>query len=317
MLTKNCNVVYGNLIECLKKNKRGRFWEKARARMLRHGDPVVRISMDGALLDMRLSHNLPIYYYAHRKYDRLLPEICSFMQNNDGKMKLMDVGANIGDTAALVAGKASGDILCVEGMPDFLPLLRVNANRLTNCHIEIADVFCSNENGVADYYEQQSVSGTAKLVKSDASDSKTVFTTLDRLVERFPNFKDANILKIDTDGFEAAVIEGGRQFLKTSKSVVYFEFLPADIAGYGGNPSAEEKILPLLHELGYGSALFYDNFGNFRFLLENMADAERIRQAVERIDCKDIYYYDVLVISRENEAHDKLLEHLVKSMGNG
>lgn len=278
--------------------------------IVRHWDPVVQMDLDGVHLSMYLSHNLPLYYAENRRYDRLLPEICSFLQKNEGKMRLIDIGANIGDTASLVDRMASGDILCVEGMSDFLPLLRANTAKLRNCHVQIAEVFCSDETGTRIEYEGQRVHGTASLVKINSNNSEMKFMTLDDIVAIYPTFKDANILKIDTDGFEVEVINGGTNFIRESRPVIYFEFLPSKVDSRQDG-FIEEGIFSTLHRLGYRRAIFYDNFGKMCKVMDDISNSNQIKKIVKNIDLKSIYYYDVLAIHDLNKVHNLLFEGLL------
>lgn len=57
-----------------------------------------------------------------------------------------------------------------------------------------------------------------------------------------------NVIKIDVEGAELAVLEGGRQLLSQARPVLIFEHVPATAALYGDAPDAMWKLLV---ELGY------------------------------------------------------------------
>jgi hypothetical protein len=74
------------------------------------GDPVVRKTVRGIELLMRDSHNLPRYVDQHPLYDTALPAFVRLLVEELGRpIFIVDVGANIGDTAALVAAAAGAD----------------------------------------------------------------------------------------------------------------------------------------------------------------------------------------------------------------
>jgi FkbM family methyltransferase len=303
--------VYKNLIKCLESGSSLDLWNELRKCILRYCDPEISVFVDGISLDMNLSHKFPICYTKYKKSDRLLPELCSALKNTENKMKLIDIGANIGDTAALVDKNASGDILCVEGTSEFLPLLHINTGRLKNCRVQIADVFCSDENKTTSCYKKElSTDGTAKLIRTDAEEQEAILASLDKLTEDFSYFRDANILKIDTDGFEIPVIRGGIKFLTNAKPIIFFEFFPSDFINFSKNESAEEAIFPVLHNIGYKKALFYDNYGNLRNIIEDISYTQEIKRIIKRIDSRNIYYYDVLTVHKDNKIHNTIFDNL-------
>jgi hypothetical protein len=70
---------------------------------------------------MNMSHMLPIYQSVHILYDSALPRICKYLENKNNKIFIVDMGANIGDTVAMIQSEISdySKILCVEGSESF------------------------------------------------------------------------------------------------------------------------------------------------------------------------------------------------------
>src|SRR5271156_3496303 len=62
------------------------------------------------------------YYVGHRLYDRFLPVLCRHLPNG----WIVDVGANVGDTAVGIARETSNPILSVEASAEFYALLERN-----------------------------------------------------------------------------------------------------------------------------------------------------------------------------------------------
>jgi FkbM family methyltransferase len=256
---------------------------------------------------MNLSHNLPLYYVDNPNYDRVLPKICKYLHIHDGKMKLIDVGANIGDTAAFVAAVTEGHILCVEGSPYFVSLLYENIKHIKNCHIEVDVAFCSDKDGIA-VYKNLYEGGTSKLIRIEDANKKYAVKTLNAIIKGHPIFQDANILKIDTDGFELEVLQGGMEFITAATPVIYFEFAP-DILQNADKYEVINKIFPMCYEIGYENSLFYDNFGNVQSVVKT-DDMAHILEMVSKIDREKIYYYDILVVHKDKENHRNLISYL-------
>jgi len=173
------------------------------------------------------SHLFPTYYKNEPFYDRALPRICQYIKDKDGYLKLIDIGANIGDTIALVRKQVSGEFLAIEGEKNFLKLLEKNIKLYKNSYVEIEKSFCGIDK--RQNYTIKSQHGTASLTTGEDKSKKIKkipLKSLDNILKEHPKFKDANILKIDTDGFEINVLKGSINFLKNFKPVLYFEYTP-------------------------------------------------------------------------------------------
>jgi FkbM family methyltransferase len=266
------------------------------------------MNMDGILLKLNLSHNLPLYYTENQNYDRALPKICKYLHAHDGKMKLIDIGANIGDTAAFVDNMTQGYVLCIEGSPYFISLLSENIKYFKNCHVEIDGVFCGNKDGVVNYTNLYD-SGTSKLIKSEDSNKNYTVKTLNTIIKDHPAFRDSNILKIDTDGFEFEVLQGGIEFITTATQVIFFELSFDDLENTGQHEIIK-NIFSTFNKIGYEDSLFYDNFGNAREIVKT-GNMEHILGMISKIDRKKIYYYDILVIHKDKLSHRDLIPCLL------
>ena len=96
---------------------------------------TIRRRIHGAEMLLPLSHALPRYVGAHPMYDSVLPSFSKFLasRKSSGKLTIVDVGANIGDTVRLVAAALeplSAKFICVEADDAYLALLRRNTEAL-------------------------------------------------------------------------------------------------------------------------------------------------------------------------------------------
>jgi FkbM family methyltransferase len=286
------------------------FWHYLRARVLKFWDPVILVQFGDVQMDLHLSHNLPLYYCKYKSYDRLLPELCSYLEMHEGDMTLIDVGANIGDTAALVDARSSGRILCIEGDEEFFPLLESNVKKLNKSRIAIAKSFCSDGIASDGNYVVNTSCGTSHLVKVDDIHNSVSLKSLDTILAEFSEFRNANILKIDTDGFEPRVLKGAQRYLSEAKPLVFFEFTPQGSPAELVSLSPEEDSFEILSSLGYERALFYNNFGTLCKEVK-VSDAASIEDLISKIDLKDIFYYDILCCHKDKKIHNNLLDMLV------
>ncbi len=255
-------------------------------------DPIVEKKIGERFMQIRASHKLPTYYTGSASYDRALPRISEEINQIDGYLTMIDIGANIGDTVFLVTDRISGTFLCVEGDEDFLPLLRTNTSRVTDSKIVIEGSYCGEESRKNKKLEVHREHGTARIVpglKTDTHNGVRI-KSLDRMIDEHVSFDKANLLKIDTDGFDFSVLKSGKNFLKETKPVIYFEFDPEL---YSVTDTEPLDVFDYLHKNGYHDALFYDNYG-IPVKIIDLSDQKELKRLIGDIDKKTVYYYDVL-----------------------
>jgi FkbM family methyltransferase len=239
---------------------------------------------------MRLSHKNLFYYAYYPWYDRALPRICKQLQNIDKVLSVIDVGANIGDTAALISENINNaSILCIEGNEKILPFLKHNTSNIKNNTVVIEPQFCVNK-AINNQFMVEMQNGTAQLVKN--TESKIQADTLDNMLMKYPCFQSVNMLKIDTDGFEIMVLEGAKKLLE-QHPMVYFEFTPD---AYCKNEQDPMELIELLISFNYTKALFYTNFG-VPVTMIDLINKMALSELIDQIDNVHIYYYDILTVS--------------------
>lgn len=271
-------------------------------------DPLIKVKIGEKKIFMNVSHSLPVYYYKFLNYDRALPRICKKLKETDLNLSVIDVGANIGDTISLITDIVSGNFLCIEGDEQYIPVLKKNIKLMNESNIiNIEEVYCGENN--LDNLEVDRTNGTAKIIKNkEINDKSDLITnkirTLDDILENNLNFKNSNLLKIDTDGFEIDVLKSGAKFIKNKKPLLYFEFTPQF---YEDNGQDYKTIFDILIFNGYDKALFYNNFG-VAIGIFDINDIDCMDDLVKNINKKDIYYYDILTCHHDNINHFNILK---------
>jgi FkbM family methyltransferase len=208
---------------------------------------------------------------------------------------VIDVGANIGDTAALLSENVdNAHILCIEGNEKILPFLKHNTSHIKNNTIIIEPQFCVNT-AINNQFAVEMQNGTAQLVES--AESRVLADTLDNMLMKYPGFQKANMLKIDTDGFEIMVLEGAKLLLE-QHPMVYFEFTPEE---YRKHDQDYVQLIQLLISFNYTNALFYTNFG-IPVAMIDLTNKEALSELVAQIDSVHLFYYDILTVSDDTYA---------------
>jgi FkbM family methyltransferase len=168
------------------------------------GDPPCTMNIHGKLLHLPLSHALPSYLDELPFYDTLPGRLSDFLYRRYGALKCVDVGANIGDSIAAFSSHESEMFLAIEPNPNFSRYLRRNFGASKN--VRIVETICSSSN-LTDSYEISELSGTASINRTE-NGTQMLTSTLDSIIVDNPEFLDLNVLKIDTDGHDFAVIDG-------------------------------------------------------------------------------------------------------------
>ena len=265
-----------------------------RALLVRAGDPIVAVQVERSELLMNISHPLPVYMACAPLYDRALPRIAAAVRRGHGRLTVIDVGANIGDSAALIAETVPDvEILCIEGSATYFPLLTANVERL-RLRAECVRSYCGDGTPVRMAPSERG--GTGRLLPG--GDAVLPTATLDDLIAARPRFTSPHLLKVDTDGFDYRVLRGARGILGDARPLVYFELDPSFLRETGEDPLS---IFPMLASLGYAQGLLYGNLGQCLGPFA-LADLAFLQSSFERIDGRHIHYFDVLAFPTSEEA---------------
>lgn len=213
---------------------------EARALLLRRGDPLVRYPIGEIELELPLSHELPFYRKDHPQYSANVGRIAKELGG-----PVVDIGANVGDTAAIIRNETDVPILCIEGDDRFFAILRRNASRFEP-PIELEHAFV----GAPAHGLVERGRGTARLVPGQGT---LPVKSLTRILEEHPRFAESALVKIDTDGFDVPIVLAELDLLARFKPVLFFEYDPH----LGADPAVFER----LREIGYTRADVYENTG--------------------------------------------------------
>jgi FkbM family methyltransferase len=171
------------------------------------------------LIQLGLSHNLPIYQSVNPFYDRFLPHFASYLSS--GKV-VIDVGANVGDTLfGMFSNNPNLEYVCIEADKEFFDDLKVNYQNLskeiskTKIHLinkfigdALTDVYLDGDNG------------TKKAIIGGDIKSESLDDVLDNLI----NIEDIVLIKTDVDGFDYDVLRSAYSSIK-HKPYLFFECL--------------------------------------------------------------------------------------------
>jgi FkbM family methyltransferase len=128
------------------------------------------------------------------------------------RVRFIDVGTNIGDTVCLVESYSPGKCtyLCIEPDGSFLEFCRQNTANIKGVTLLQAVV---DEGDSKPFTLLHHTPGTA-FAQQEISDGALYSATLDRLAADFVSSNaGVDIIKIDTDGFDARVLRSAKGLL--------------------------------------------------------------------------------------------------------
>jgi len=236
---------------------------RARYRLLRGirrlrlslSDPPVNFSLGAHRLRVPLSHELPFYKRRLPDYALNLGKVSLHARCKYPDLTMIDVGANVGDSVAIVRNYSDRPIFCLEGEPRFFQLLQENTRHLPA--VEIEQTFIG---AVGDHVSSVSAGRGNARVRLGSAPSRANICTLSEALSRHPRFASAKLLKIDAEGFDCRIIAAEAEFLHRAKPVLFFEYDPksCELVGQEAFP-----VFAQLSSLGYSTVVIYQNVGRY------------------------------------------------------
>ena len=263
-------------------------------------DPLVELKVGNQTIKTPLSHQLRKNVVIYPDYNFNLPRIIKYASGFVRDIKIIDIGANIGDTVAFIKNSSDAPILCIDGDEKYLRLLKENVsvyNNISICHALVGSE--TKESNIKLVTER----GTAYVTES----TEVIKTrSLQNILEEFSDFKDSKVLKVDTDGYDTLILRGCQGYLEKVKPILFFEFDPFLITNNNDNPF---DFILYLKACGYRYLMFYVNTGDFLFSCD-IEQKEIISQVIHYFSGRKIdSFADICAFS---EADQNIYEFSVK-----
>jgi FkbM family methyltransferase len=238
-------------------------------------------------------HPIEEYLNAHKFYSRNLARIAKLMERKYPRFSIVDVGANIGDTIALLRSAGVNQLVySIEGDPLYFEIMKLNLPQFKNAEIFLA--LLGEENKTEQLYINKS-EGTGKVATSS---SHIQIEKLDDIAIKH-QFEGIKLLKTDTDGFDLKIIRGSFEIIKAQQPVLFFEYDAVFLEEQNENGV---DIFLQLKLLGYNKALFYDNYGKLLLSLtiDNTATILQLYSYMKKREGA-FEYFDVCVFHEKDD----------------
>ncbi len=248
ILNSNSNNIFGKIKEKILLNMRDRF--------MKNNHSLIKVELAGRIIQLPFSHNLQINKKFLPLYGENIGRIADYLHEEFKDLKVIDIGANVGDTVYIVKEKVDVPILCIEGDNFYFKILTENISQWENVIAE--KVFIGDKAQSTGSYS--SSMGSGRIIENKNSESNIKFEDLPAIIARYPEFKYSKFLKIDTDGFDGRIIKSSIDYLKNAKPIIFFEYDPYLLHQLNDDGLS---IFKTLLEIDYDTAIFYDNSGDY------------------------------------------------------
>jgi len=218
-------------------------------------DTLVRYDVYGRTIQLPVSSPLPSAMTRRPRPNENLQRLAAIVANTYPGSSMIDIGANIGDTALAMRWAADRPILCVEGSSYYSNLCEQNLQGIKG--ITVVNAFVDTETGTtAASIVENGGSGRAFFSEGSGA-ARTV--SLAELASTY-GYLNAKLVKIDCDGFDGRIIQGALPWIRETRPTLFWECELTGDAVVGG---PGRRLFDLLSDAGYWYFAFYSNTGDY------------------------------------------------------
>ncbi|HEY4416800.1 MAG TPA: FkbM family methyltransferase [Verrucomicrobiae bacterium] len=258
------------------------------------GNPIITTQVGRYAIQVPSINPISTHYTLHPNYSGHLGRLALLLKKKFPQFSALDIGANVGDTACIIKSAADVPLLCIEGDDYTYGFLKQNLQQFQNATAH--NLFLGEQTGTMDICVEKSGWNTtlvpSQTGKTGAS-KKLKIISLDDFLATQPNTSLIKLLKIDTEGFDCAILRGAKNFIKRVQPVITFEYNRENMDAIG-EPGLDTIFM--LADMGYSRIVFHDAFGRL-LCSTTLAERDLIKDLHSYSDGKrsSIYYYDVTV----------------------
>ncbi len=219
---------------------------------------ISKVKVGNYFVDMP-GNNMQISNYKYEpEANSQLGRLSACIAKKYPSLTVIDIGANVGDTIAIIKTAIELPVIGIEGDQIAYQFLEKNTAQFQN--ITLLKEFLGEKKETIQVSLEKSGWNTT-IVPSSESGEVVHLKTLDEvLLENKLQTKTLKLLKIDTEGFDTIILRGALDLIANQHPVVYFEYNRSNM-----DAIKEDGLSTLfsLEKYGYQSVIFFDNKGRY------------------------------------------------------
>jgi FkbM family methyltransferase len=275
------------------------------------GRRTVRRRVQGVDLYLPWSHLLPDYARSKPSYGQNLVELAAGLaaraSEPQSPLRILDIGANIGDSTLQLIARTDARVLCVEGDPYWAGYLRMNVGG--NPRVTVEEVLLTASDGDWSASAPVREHGTTRFVQDTVRLGALPAVSARELRARNPEFERIRLIKSDTDGFDPVLVPAAATAWRDAGPVLFFEFDP--ILARAADGRDPNQVWTALADLGYSRLAIWDNGGDRLGQLDIADAAEQARTLEPRPVEYGYYFWDVAACRADDESAIAVFDELV------
>lgn len=214
---------------------------------------------------------------------------------------MIDIGANVGDTIAVVRSHINIPVIAIEGDPFSFSFLQKNAAQFNN--VVILKQFLGEEKKEM-FVSMEKEGWNNTIIPDEKGSKKLELKTLDELLaDNKLESRNIKLLKIDTEGFDTIILRGCWKTITKNQPVIYLEYNGENMNKIGENGL---NTLLSLKEYGYNTIHIYDCINNLLMVtsLENTDTLQQLHLYAHKQKSM-IPYYDICIFPQKDNDLSK------------
>jgi FkbM family methyltransferase len=267
-------------------------------------DPDVTVAIADGNLTIPLSHDLPFTRAVHPGYSENLRRTIECLADEQPacqRATVVDVGANVGDSVVLT-NRSDVRFICIEGHPGFYEYLVHNTGHMENVTPVLAMVGAPGH--------RLSISTSNGTGSPDHTNSGVEARSLADIVGGTGRPQPISLLKVDTDGYDAEILESSFDWIRAERPTLFFEYDPSM---QPDDAKPIRQVVAELVEMGYRWLLVSGKEGDLMVAVEGddvMDDLDLyVRRGQQR-------YFDICMTDDEGRfSRIRAAEHRAFAVG--
>lgn len=236
-------------------------------------------------------------YDLYPDFNSIIGRLAASIAKKYSEMTVVDIGANVGDTIAIVKSVVEVPIIGIEGDEVTFSFLKQNAQQFSS--VSIINSFLGDKKQELKV-ELESSGANTTVIPSESGSKVIAFKTLDEVLSEGFNDRVVKLIKLDIEGFDTVVLRGAYERIRKDRPALFFEY-NRDVM----KAIKEDGLSTLLSfaEYGYNKIAFFDYHGRL-LIVTSITNKKEITYLHEYAIGKNnlIGYYDVCIFHGQDDS---------------